>query len=162
MAADFRVHQQCDEQLKTIKEPLRGMLDMARRDVYGYCLALSAYPRILGRVADPAGGWWAAYYSRPMLPFVDTPTQHKSRLHGECGPHPTPSHITSHAFQRHRALSSITLQIVRCNHGARMTALARAERVATLRRELEAWREAMPACLAWPPGEHDLEPVSPR
>lgn len=42
MAADFRVHQQCDEQLKTIKEPLRGMLDMARRDVYGYCLAISA------------------------------------------------------------------------------------------------------------------------
>lgn len=96
-----------------------------------------------------------------MLPFVDTPTQHKSRLHGECGPHPTPSHITSHAFQRHRALSHLTLQIVRCNHGARMAARARAECVARLRRELEAWREAMPACLVWPPGEHELEPVSP-
>ncbi|BEJ11392.1 hypothetical protein CspHIS471_0108140 [Cutaneotrichosporon sp. HIS471] len=147
MAADFRVHQQCDEQLKTIKEPLRGMLDMARRDIYGYCLAISS--------------WWAAYYSRPMMPFVETPTQHMSRLHGECGPHPTSSHITSHAFQRHRGLSHLALQVVRCNHGARMSARARAESVAKLRRDLEAWRDGMPACMAWPPGEHELEPASP-
>ncbi|GMK54784.1 hypothetical protein CspeluHIS016_0113700 [Cutaneotrichosporon spelunceum] len=144
MAADFRVHQQCDEQLKAIKQPLRAMLDKARRDVYGYCLAISA--------------WWAAYYSRPMLPFVETPTQHMSRLHGVCGPHPSAPHAISHAFQVHRTLSLLTLQVVSCNHGARMGAHARAERVTRLCRELEAWRDGMPPCLAWPP---ETEPPSP-
>lgn len=108
-----------------------------------------------------AGGWWATYYSRPTLPFVDTPTQHKSRLHGECGPHPSASHVTSHAFQSHRAMSAISLQIVRYNHGARMTARARAECVVRLRRDLENWRERMPDCLVWPPPETEREGIAP-
>jgi len=109
-------------------------LDIARRDVYGLALNLSA--------------WYATYVGQDPLPLREHADQRLPFIRTDVR---GPEREASEMFHYHVQLSDYGLQALHCNHTMRAPLHVRVARVKVIWDKLLEWRESLPEALRWPP-----------
>jgi hypothetical protein len=130
----MRLHRRCDMQLAELGMSVDGELDVARRDVYGLALNLSA--------------WYATYVGQDPLPLREHADQRPPLIRTDLiGAERVASEMSHHHVQ----MSSYGLEALYVNHTLAVTMRTRVARVKALWEKMRAWREALPDRLKWPP-----------
>ncbi|OWZ73110.1 hypothetical protein AYX14_01363 [Cryptococcus neoformans] len=131
---NFRVHKQCDAQLYELGLAPGSELDIARRDVWNFCLNISA--------------WWATFYAEPVLPMAQNADQRPTDLRNSDN---TDLRLLSLMALHHSRLSHYGLESLITNHLRRMPIEVRVKHVRELGDLLFQWRDDLPSEITWPP-----------
>jgi hypothetical protein len=129
-------------QLAELGLGVNSELDVARRDVYGVALNLSA--------------WYATYVGQDPLPLREHADQRlpmiRTDLRGA-------ERDASEMFHYHVQMSDYGLQALHCNHTMRAPLHVRVGRVKGIYDKMLLWRDSLPEELRWPPRSgHVLHP----
>ncbi|WVW83554.1 hypothetical protein I302_105575 [Kwoniella bestiolae CBS 10118] len=130
-----RLHKRCDAQFEEIGQRPDSDLDIARRDVWGYTLNISAI--------------WATFYAQPTLPLLSISDQRPPFVYGSDLDEVERrlSLMGKHHFQ----LSCYGLKALEANHLVRLPIEMRVQRMREAAGNLLKWRENLPEEIAWPP-----------
>ncbi|KAK6906872.1 hypothetical protein I203_100859 [Kwoniella mangroviensis CBS 8507] len=131
----IRLHKRCDAQLEELGQSPGSDLDIARRDVWGYTLNMSAI--------------WATFYAQPALPLLSSSHQRPPYVYAS---EPDENERRLSLMGRyHFHLSRFGLKALEANHLVRLPITTRVQRMREAANNLLNWRENLPAEITWPP-----------
>ncbi|WWC98824.1 hypothetical protein V866_005717 [Kwoniella sp. B9012] len=131
----IRLHKRCDAQLEELGQSPDSDLDIARRDVWGYTLNMSAI--------------WATFYAQPALPLLSSSDQRPPYVYAS---EPDESERRLSLMGRyHFHLSRFGLKALEANHLVRLPITIRVQRMREAANNLLNWRENLPEEITWPP-----------